>query len=87
MNKVKRNVIIGVATGVLVGFVFGVVFGVPDSQARATDTSNAKGDVMNVSRFGKSASVAETSEVQPGDSLKLKATDENGNEMQIVIIK
>lgn len=85
MDKVKRNVITGVATGVLVGFVLGAVFGKPDSSFSTSDTRNAKGNVMSISRFGNSASVTEQPEAQPSDSLKLTATDENGKEMIIII--
>lgn len=81
------NVALGVATGLLVGFVLGSVLGAPDSSVRTSGPDNAKGNVMNISRFGRNPSVDETSEAQPGDSLKLSAIDENGEEMQIVIIK
>lgn len=73
--------------GVLVGFVMGAVLGNPGSSLKTGDASNAQGSVMNISRFGNSASVTDNTEVQPSDTVALCATDENGKEMQILIIK
>jgi|GEM_PF-5804193 hypothetical protein len=89
MNKTKRNVAIGALTGVLVGFVFGVVFIKPDSSSITTDARNTKGNVMNISRFEKPGVPEEENPeaAQTSDTLSFAAVDENGKDVQILIIK
>lgn len=86
MSKTKFNVAIGVLTGVLVGFVFGAVFGTPGA-ATGTTGGKAAGNIANVSEIRKSLIQPSALAAEPSDTLNLTATDENGNEMQIIIIK
>lgn len=86
MTKTKINVAIGVATGVLVGFVFGAVFGSPEQTLEPTG-GKAAGNIANVANYRKSLLNLENKTEESCDSLKLKASDEDGKEMTIIIIK
>lgn len=88
MTKTKINVAIGVATGVLVGFVFGAVFGSPEQTLEPTG-GKAAGNIANVSALRKSLIQSEKQVPEPenADTLNFTAYDEDGKEIEILIIK
>lgn len=88
MSKSKINVSIGVLTGVLAGFVLGAAFGIPDSSLK-TDENKAAGNIANVSALRKSLIQSEKQVPEPenADTLNFTAYDEDGKEIEILIIK
>lgn len=88
MNKSKQNVAIGVAIGLLAGLVFGIAFGPSENNIGTSGAQNARGNILNLSRIQDGADEAGNYE-EPGsaDTLSLTATDADGKEMKIIVIK
>lgn len=89
MSKTKLNVLIGVLTGVLVGFVSGAAFGTSNGKPLSTN-GNGAGDISRVSALGKfrpgSWKPLDSSDKETSDTLRYEAVDENGNDIEILII-
>lgn len=87
MTEAKKNVFIGVLTGALVGFVLGVVFGKPGSDL-GTGEGNASGDISKITNIGRFTDFPSTVEETVGkDTVRYEAVDEDGKEMEIILIK
>lgn len=87
MTETKKNVFIGVLTGALVGFVLGVVFGKPGTDLAAGE-GNASGNIARIANVGKFTEVhAAAEETGSRDTIRYEAVDEDGESMEIIIIK
>ena len=88
MTETKKNVSLGVLTGTLVGFVLGVVFGNPGSEF-GVDTGNTSADISKAVKIGKFTDipVVRDDSAQVRDTVRYEAVDEEGESMEIIIIK
>lgn len=87
MTETKKNVFIGVLTGTLVGFVLGVVFGKPGDNL-GTGEGNASGNIAKIANIGKFTELpALTEESVARDTVRYEAVAEDGESMDIIIIK
>ena len=85
----RKNIIIGVLTGLLVGFVFGAAFGTPGN-AVSPDRKNLEGDISKIpSLYDKVRSGGNMDLEKPSlsDTLKYEARGENGEDIEILVIK
>ena len=90
MTRNRTNILIGVLTGILVGFVFGAAFGAPKDSLETNDR-NLSGDIggvlsRRISTFSTDKKSGSDTPVA-SDSLKYKATDTDGKEIEIIIVE
>lgn len=88
MTETKKNVSLGVLTGTLVGFVLGVVFGNP-GHGFGVDKGNTSADISKAARIGIFTDIPAVRDdsAQGRDTVRYEAVDEEGESMEIIIIK
>ena len=84
----KKNVSIGVLTGALVGFILGVVFGKPGAEF-GVDRGNTSADISKAAKIGKFTDIPTVRDdsAQARDTVRYEAVDEEGKNLELIIIK
>ena len=88
MTETKKNVFLGVLTGTLVGFILGVVFGKPGAEF-GVDRGNTSADISKAAKIGKFTDIPVVRDyfAQGRDTVRYEAVDEEGESMEIIIVK
>lgn len=87
MKRSTLHIIIALAAGLLIGFVFGTAFCASDDIVNANGSS-AKGNIAELSRLRyQREEVKEEVPSESKDTIRLHATDEKGENWNIIITK